>query len=181
VIEYIQECPPCKHECPPCKHECPPCPPNPCKKDTVYITNTVWKDTCIQKPTIIPPPPIIIEGCEFPYNECYPYDECMPKIQDLIQFMLSHPDTCIIMTAHTDSIGTEADNLKLSQCRADAMKELLVQAGIDEERIIPIGKGESEPIDSNSTPEGRRRNRRVEYTFFSCPKEAIEEGQGWED
>ncbi|MFZ9815591.1 MAG: OmpA family protein, partial [Candidatus Kapaibacteriota bacterium] len=62
-----------------------------------------------------------------------------------------------------------------------AMKDLLVQAGIDEERIIPIGKGETEPIVSNSTPEGRRRNRRVEYTFFSCPQDSFEENNVWEE
>ncbi|MFM8281422.1 MAG: OmpA family protein [Bacteroidota bacterium] len=190
VIEYVQDCSKCHHDCSTCPHDCskcthkcppcPDCPPTPCEKDTVYITNTIVKDTCIQKPPILPPS-IIIEGCEFPYNECYPYDECMPKIQDLIQFMLSHPDTCIIMTAHTDSIGTDADNLKLSQCRAEAMKQLLENAGIDGDRIIPIGKGEPEPIDTNSTPEGRRRNRRVQYIFFSCSKDVFEDDYRWEE
>jgi len=81
---------------------------------------------------------------------------------------LSHPDTCINIFAHTDSIGTVEDNLDLSQCRADAVEKIMIEGGIDPNRITPIGMGECCPIAPNSTPEGRQKNRRVEYEFKPC-------------
>ncbi|OZI74256.1 outer membrane protein OmpA [Bordetella genomosp. 12] len=68
----------------------------------------------------------------------------------------------IIAVGHTDSIGTEAYNLKLSDRRAASVKAYLVSKGIDPNRIYTEGKGEAQPIATNKTAEGRARNRRVE-------------------
>jgi OOP family OmpA-OmpF porin len=68
----------------------------------------------------------------------------------------------LIATGYTDSIGTEAYNLKLSQRRANAVKKYLVSRGVDANHIYAEGKGESNPIASNKTREGRAHNRRVE-------------------
>jgi len=76
----------------------------------------------------------------------------------------------LIATGHTDSIGTEAYNLKLSQRRANAVKAYLVQKGIDPNRIYVEGKGESQPIASNKTREGRAKNRRVEIEIVGTRK-----------
>ena len=115
-----------------------------------------------------PPPPPPLEGCEYENNECEPNDACLERIQPLIEFMLSHPDTCITIFAHTDSVGTDEYNLELSQCRADAIERILIEAGIDDDRISPIGMGECCPIADNGTPEGRQRNRRFEFQFWDC-------------
>jgi outer membrane protein OmpA-like peptidoglycan-associated protein len=79
------------------------------------------------------------------------------------QILLKNEDLNIELTGHTDSINTEAYNLKLSFNRAKACAEYLIKSGIDAKRITYDGKGESDPIASNDTPEGRQMNRRVEF------------------
>ena len=68
----------------------------------------------------------------------------------------------IIAVGHTDSVGTDAYNQKLSLRRSQAVKAYLVSKGIDKTRIYTEGKGEKQPVADNSTSEGRAKNRRVE-------------------
>ena len=68
----------------------------------------------------------------------------------------------IIAVGHTDSVGTDAYNQKLSVRRADAVKAYLVAKGVESNRVYTEGKGEKQPIASNATAEGRAKNRRVE-------------------
>ncbi|HTJ98444.1 MAG TPA: OmpA family protein [Bordetella sp.] len=68
----------------------------------------------------------------------------------------------IIAVGHTDSIGTEAYNQKLSERRAASVKTYLVSKGVPADRIYTEGKGESQPVASNKTAQGRAQNRRVE-------------------
>lgn len=76
----------------------------------------------------------------------------------------------IIAVGHTDSIGTEAYNQKLSERRAASVKAYLVSKGIDANRIYTEGKGESQPVASNKTKEGRAQNRRVEIEIVGSRK-----------
>ena len=69
----------------------------------------------------------------------------------------------LVVTGHTDSFGTDAQNLALSQRRVDAVKQYFVDQGIAPERIEAIGMGESDPTADNDTAEGRQANRRVEF------------------
>lgn len=71
----------------------------------------------------------------------------------------------IIATGHTDSIGTEAYNQKLSERRANAVKEYLVSKGVPAAKITTLGKGETQPVATNKTSEGRAKNRRVDVEF----------------
>jgi OOP family OmpA-OmpF porin len=71
----------------------------------------------------------------------------------------------VIATGHTDSIGTDAYNQKLSERRAQAVKDYLVSKGIPASKITTIGKGESQPVATNKTAEGRQKNRRVDIEF----------------
>jgi OmpA-OmpF porin, OOP family len=71
----------------------------------------------------------------------------------------------VIATGHTDSIGTDAYNQKLSERRAAAVKDYLVSKGIPSAKITTIGKGESQPVATNKTAEGRQKNRRVDIEF----------------
>ena len=68
----------------------------------------------------------------------------------------------IIAVGHTDSVGTDAYNQKLSVRRADAVKSYLVSKGVESNRVYTEGKGEKQPVASNATAEGRAKNRRVE-------------------
>lgn len=76
----------------------------------------------------------------------------------------------IIAVGHTDSIGTEEYNQKLSERRAASVKAYLVSLGIDPNRIYTEGKGELQPIASNKTKEGRAQNRRVEIEIVGSRK-----------
>ena len=88
--------------------------------------------------------------------------EGMAKLDDLVGKMKGMNLEVIIAVGHTDSIGTEAYNQKLSVRRADAVKAYLVTKGVEKNRIYTEGKGEKEPVASNKTAEGRAKNRRVE-------------------
>jgi OOP family OmpA-OmpF porin len=71
----------------------------------------------------------------------------------------------VIATGHTDSIGTEAYNQKLSERRANAVKSYLVSKGVPASKITTLGKGETQPVATNKTKEGRANNRRVDVEF----------------
>ena len=76
----------------------------------------------------------------------------------------------VIATGHTDSIGTDAYNQKLSDRRAAAVKEYLASKGIATSKITTLGKGESQPVATNKTKEGRQKNRRVDIEFKGVKK-----------
>ncbi|HYO95291.1 MAG TPA: OmpA family protein [Polyangiaceae bacterium] len=73
-----------------------------------------------------------------------------------------HDDQTIVVEGHTDSQGSDQNNLTLSQARADSVRQYLISRGVKTDRIRALGKGESQPLASNDTPEGRANNRRVE-------------------
>jgi OOP family OmpA-OmpF porin len=71
----------------------------------------------------------------------------------------------VIATGHTDSVGTPQYNQRLSERRAAAVKDYLASKGIPASKITTIGKGESQPVATNKTAEGRQKNRRVDIEF----------------
>lgn len=76
----------------------------------------------------------------------------------------------VIATGHTDSVGSDAYNQRLSERRAAAVKEYLVSKGIPASKVTTIGKGESQPVATNKTAEGRQKNRRVDIEFKGVRK-----------
>ena len=90
-------------------------------------------------------------------------DEALAKLQGVDVEM-------VIATGHTDSVGTDAYNQKLSERRAAAVKGYLVSKGIPASKITTIGKGESQPVATNKTAEGRQKNRRVDIEFKGVKK-----------
>jgi len=92
------------------------------------------------------------------------------KLDDLVSKVKAINLEVIIAVGHTDSVGSDAYNQKLSLRRAQAVKAYLVSKGIDKTRIYTEGKGEKQPVADNKTKEGRAKNRRVEIEVVGSRK-----------
>jgi len=90
-----------------------------------------------------------------------------PVIKQLAEIMLERPRLYILIAGHTDNVGDEAAKQKLSEDRARAIKDLLVQMGVPEDRVDTAGYGDSRPIAPNDTETNKSRNRRVEIKIVS--------------
>ena len=89
-----------------------------------------------------------------------------PSLDELATLMIIKQHYKLKVSGHTDNQGSEKDNLLLSKRRAEAVKNYLVSKGVSAVRIDIYYYGETRPLYSNETPEGRRKNRRVELEFF---------------
>lgn len=98
----------------------------------------------------------------FDYNSAAVRPGLYAEIDRISNVLIQYPQTVIRVEGHTDSSGSDSYNLDLSQRRADAVKNLIVQRGVSSTRIETIAYGESMPIADNSTEAGRTMNRRVE-------------------
>jgi len=87
------------------------------------------------------------------------------NLYSLVTFLRDHPRRDVVIEGHTDAAGSETYNLTLSQQRAAAVRDFLVQNGVDGARIAARGHGEAYPVASNETEAGRQQNRRVEIIF----------------
>lgn len=83
----------------------------------------------------------------------------------LAAYMQSNPQTRLVIEGHTDSTGSAATNEELSQRRADAVANALINRGVSAQNLRAVGKGPDLPVASNATPAGRQQNRRVEVIF----------------
>jgi len=88
------------------------------------------------------------------------------ELEKLFGILTTNTKLKIEISGHTDNVGSDSDNLKLSQDRADAVVNWLVEKGIESKRIIAKGYGESNPIASNESERGRQLNRRVEFKIL---------------
>jgi outer membrane protein OmpA-like peptidoglycan-associated protein len=84
------------------------------------------------------------------------------KLDTVVDALREYQDRRVTIEGYSDSTGRPSVNLRLSEKRAQAVKDYLVRHGIEPDRIITRGMGSENPVDSNSTPEGRANNRRVE-------------------
>jgi OOP family OmpA-OmpF porin len=92
------------------------------------------------------------------------------KVDELVTKINNIKLEVVIVIGHTDWIGTNAYNQRLSVRRAEAVKAYLVSKGIEKNRIYTEGKGENQPVADNKTAEGRAKNRRVEIEVVGTSK-----------
>lgn len=103
----------------------------------------------------------------FAFNSFELLPESEPELNRLAKFMEDNPNITILLDGHTDNIGSNASNYKLSVNRVNAVKDYLVSKEIVANRITTKGNGATKPLASNDTEEGRAQNRRVECTILT--------------
>ncbi|MCB0994158.1 MAG: OmpA family protein, partial [Acidimicrobiales bacterium] len=89
--------------------------------------------------------------------------ESTPILDEVADTLLANPGLRLVVEGHTDNIGSPESNQVLSEQRAASVVAYLVAAGVDDARLAPVGKGQTEPKASNDTAEGRAENRRIEF------------------
>ncbi|MBN2378858.1 OmpA family protein [candidate division WOR-3 bacterium] len=107
-----------------------------------------------------------INNIFFAFDEYTLRPESYPELNRLAEILKEYPDIRVEIAGHTDNQGTDEYNLELSGRRAQSVVDYLIQAGYNQANLIPKGYGESKPIDTNETDEGRAKNRRVEFRFI---------------
>lgn len=106
----------------------------------------------------------------FDFDKSVLKPEGKAKLDDLASKVQSINLEVIVAVGHTDSVGSDAYNQKLSERRAQAVKAYLESKGIDKSRVYTEGKGEKQPVADNKTKDGRAKNRRVEIEVVGTRK-----------
>jgi outer membrane protein OmpA-like peptidoglycan-associated protein len=147
----------------------PPPPPPPAPKPTPPPPPPPPPPPAAPKPTPPPPPPapkvertIILDDVLFDFDKSAVKPEAAAILDRLVAFMNENKDKKVSLSGHTDNVGTDAYNVKLSDRRWMSVKDYVVKKGVDGGRVSGQGFGESKPIADNKTAEGRSKNRRVE-------------------
>lgn len=120
-------------------------------------------------PAAAPPPPpppakplVTLHGPQFDFDKATLKPDGKKMVDEAVRVMRDNPAMRVSVEGHTDSVGTDAYNQRLSERRANAVRDYMVSEGIDASRISTVGYGESKPVADNDTAEGRAENRRVE-------------------
>lgn len=106
-------------------------------------------------------------GILFPYDSDVLLPAARTNLDELANSLNKYPGSSVTIVGHTDSDGTDAYNMGLSQRRAAAASAYLQTRGVAASRITALGRGETEPIASNATAEGKALNRRVEVAIYA--------------
>lgn len=110
---------------------------------------------------------IVLKNIFFDFDKATLRPESFNELDRLVQLLTENPTIKVEISAHTDSKGSDDYNMKLSQRRAESVVNYLISKGITSDRLVAKGYGETKPIDTNDTEEGRQNNRRVEFKILS--------------
>jgi len=108
----------------------------------------------------------VFDNLVFEFNKDVIKPTSYSYLDELADVMVQEPTWKLQIIGHTDSKGSEEYNLDLSTRRANSVKKYLISKGVKEESITSEGKGETKPIDTNDTEQGREKNRRVEFVVI---------------
>lgn len=108
---------------------------------------------------------ITLSDVLFAFDSAHVRSEYGAMVERVVTFLRDNPDYSLTVEGHTDSTGTDAYNQELSERRAEAVRQALIERGGDPSRVFAVGFGESRPVASNNTHEGRSQNRRVEIVI----------------
>lgn len=131
----------------------------------------------IEPPVPVPPPPaakpapptrrkIVLRGVNFDFDKATIRADASNILEEAAEILKDEPDIDVSVDGHTDAVGSDAYNERLSQRRAQAVRDHLVRLGVSADRLRTRGFGESQPVASNETEEGRGQNRRVELNVI---------------
>lgn len=109
-------------------------------------------------------PRFVLDGVQFDTGKATLRPESFPRLDGIAEYLKHKPSSRIQISGHTDDVGNPKTNKLLSEQRARACRDYLISQGIDGSRIEAVGYGSERPIATNTTPEGRQANRRIEAT-----------------
>jgi len=110
---------------------------------------------------------VVVEHMYYATNKAIILDESKPALDHLAQMLIDNPNMTIEIEGHTDNRGTKEHNQQLSTARAKNVVDYLVSKGIDAKRLKYKGYGDTKPLDTNATEEGRAKNRRTEFKVLN--------------
>ncbi len=116
-------------------------------------------------------------GVTFAFNSADLNAQFFPVLDKVAATLAEYDKTIIEVAGHTDSVGSDAYNLQLSDRRANSVAAYLSGHGVARTRIVTVGAGEGHPIASNDTDAGRAQNRRVEITIVPVTQESVQKAK----
>lgn len=136
-----------------------PAPPAP---EPAYVAPPAPAPAAYVAPVPMPPQKLVLDGVNFDFDKATLRQEDIAIIDKDVTGLDKWGNVNIEVAGHTDSRGSDKYNMKLSQRRAEAVRNYLISKGIAADRLTAKGYGESQPVADNATDEGRFKNRRVE-------------------
>ena len=128
--------------------------------------NTFFKSAFTVNLEFDPPKTFVLENVEFDFGKSSLRAQSYSTLDDLADYLNRKPNERIEIGGHTDNVGSDAKNIVLSLERAKSIVEYLISKGISNNRLVAKGYGAEEPIEENTTEEGRQKNRRTEVKIL---------------
>ncbi len=128
--------------------------------------NSFYKNPFTVNLEFDPPKTFVLDDVEFDFGKSTLRPESYSTLNDLVDYLKRKPNERIEIGGHTDNVGSDAKNLVLSLERAKSIVAYLTAQGIENNRLVAKGYGAEEPIEENTTEEGRQKNRRTEVKIL---------------
>ncbi len=131
-----------------------------------YFIDDIKVEEITTKLILPPDKPLVLKNIFFKTGKYNLLPASYPELNKLVNYLNENPDKKIEISGHTDNVGNDSFNKKLSENRAKAVVNYILSKGIKKERLKYAGYGSSKPVDTNKTAQGRQNNRRVEVIIM---------------